>query len=98
MEKRCPLCERTLGTINIDEHHLIPKTFRGKDTGSIHRICHSKVHATFSERELLNYYHTWERLKEHSEIIKFVKWVQNKPPGFYDSNKDTGERNQKRRR
>lgn len=98
VEKVCPLCSRLLGTINIDEHHLIPKTFKGKDTETIHKICHSKIHSTFTERELLNYYHTWERIKDHSEMIKFITWVQKKPVDFYSSNKDSTERNQKRRR
>lgn len=94
----CPLCGRELGTINIDEHHLIPKTFKGRDTETIHKICHSKIHSTFTERELLNFYHTWGRIKEHSEIEKFIKWVRNKPSDFYSSNRDSTERNNKRRR
>ena len=51
----CPLCNRELGTEWIDEHHLIPKTFKGKETITLHRICHEKIHSTFSERELYNY-------------------------------------------
>lgn len=97
-EIKCPLCHRELGDINIDEHHLIPKTFKGKDTEKIHKICHQKIHATFSERELLNYYHTWERLREHSEIEKFIKWVSKRDISFYDVSKDTNDRNKKRRR
>lgn len=31
-------------------------------------------------------------------MIKFIKWVQKKPAEFYSSNKDSVERNQKRRR
>lgn len=95
---KCPLCLRPLGDVNIDGHHLIPKTFKGKDPQVIHRICHRKIHATFTERELLNYYHTWDRLREHSEIEKFVKWVAKKDPGFYDGSKETNERHSKRKR
>ena len=97
-DKLCPLCDRPLGDINIDEHHLIPKTFKGRDTETIHKICHSKIHSVFSERELLNYYHTWSRIREHSEIEKFIKWVRSKPIDFYSSNRDSNERNSKRRR
>lgn len=81
------MCGRELGDENIDEHHLIPKTFKGKEKSLIHRVCHVKIHATFTERELANWYHTWERLQSHEEIEKFVKWVKNKPPHFYDNSK-----------
>lgn len=97
-KNKCPLCNRELGDINIDEHHLTPKTFGGKETESLHRICHQKIHSCISERELLNYYHTWERLKSHSEIEKFIKWVKNKSPSFFDTSKDSNERNKKRRK
>ena len=62
----------------VDEHHLVPKTFGGKETFTLHRICHRKIHATFTERELLNYYNTFERLRDHTEIQKFVAWVKKK--------------------
>ena len=96
--QKCPLCNRELGDVNIDKHHLIPKTFGGKDTELIHKICHRKLHATFTERELLNFYHTWERIKDHSEIEKFVKWVSKKPSDYYSSTEETNERYGKRRR
>jgi 5-methylcytosine-specific restriction endonuclease McrA len=79
----CPLCGRPLGTDNVDRHHLIPKTFKGKEQFAIHKICHRKIHATFSERELLHAYHTWDALKGNEEIRAFIGWVAKKPPGFY---------------
>ena len=93
----CPICLRPLGTVNIDEHHLVPKTFKGKDTITLHRVCHRKIHATLSERELLHHYYTIERLLEHEEIQKFVKWVAKKPPEFYDGSKETADRKRRRR-
>jgi 5-methylcytosine-specific restriction endonuclease McrA len=96
MNSTCQLCGRPLGTIRIEDHHLVPKTFKGRDTISIHRICHQKIHATFSERELLTYYHTVERLLEHEQIIKFVNWVKKRPIDFYDKNDDTAARRRRR--
>lgn len=93
----CPLCDRPLGTENVDRHHLIPKTFKGKEMVSLHRICHRKIHATFTERELLNYYHTIERLRENEDISKFVTWVSKKPLEFYDGSQETNKRKAKRR-
>jgi hypothetical protein len=91
----CPLCDRPLGRV-ADDHHLIPKTFKGKETVRLHKICHRKIHATFTERELLNYFHTVERLREHDEIAKFIKWVAKKDPDFYDSSRETTNRRGKR--
>ena len=93
----CPLCNRPLGT-RIDKHHLKPKTFGGRDTFLIHKICHSKIHSVFSERELDKYYHTVERLLENEHIQNFVKWVSKKDPEFYEKTKDTQTRKRKRRR
>jgi len=79
----CPLCGRPLGTVNIDRHHLIPKSMKGREQFPIHKICHRKIHATFSERELLHAYHTWEALRDDADIRAFIDWVAKKPPGFY---------------
>jgi hypothetical protein len=79
----CPLCGRELGAVNIDRHHLVPKTFKGKEQFPIHKICHRKIHSAFTERELLRSYHTWEALRGHEEIRAFIEWVARKPPDFY---------------
>ena len=98
-ESNCPICNRPLGDSKLIQfHHLIPKTFNGKDGINLHPICHRKIHATFSERELLNHYHTVERIIEHEEIIKFVHWVKNKHVDFYSKNDETIHRKSKRRK
>jgi hypothetical protein len=94
----CPLCNRELGDVNVDEHHLIPKMHKGKEKEKLHRVCHTKIHSVFTEAELADYYHTWDRLRENEQISKFIKWVQKKSPDWYDRNIETRERNGKRRR
>ena len=94
----CPLCQRDIPHKRGEDHHLMPKTFKGKELVYIHRICHRKIHATFTERELKNYYHTIERLLEDETIQTFVKWVANKDPDFYVSTRETKTRKGKRRR
>jgi hypothetical protein len=81
----CPLCEREL-VEPMNRHHLLPLSKGGKGTPTLimHKICHSKVHAVLNEKELRDYYHTIERLRDHEEIAKFIKWVKKKPPEFYD--------------
>lgn len=98
MSDVCPLCGRMIPTDAVDHHHLIPKTFKGKGTIGLHRICHRKIHSVFSERELLKYYHTIERIMEHDDIKIFVEWVKTKHPDFYLSSRDSNNRKQSRRR
>ena len=82
-ESLCPLCGRLLGSVNVDRHHLVPKKFKGTEQFLVHKICHRKIHSTFTERELLKSYHTWEALRGSEEIRTFIAWVAKKDPGFY---------------
>lgn len=89
----CPLCHRPLEPgPSVDEHHLVPRSEGGKIKAVIHRICHRKIHATFSERELTQGFSTWQALQAHPEIAAFVKWVANKPPAFYDNSRRPARR------
>lgn len=99
MSDICPICGRLFGDEKlIQYHHLIPKTFKGTTGINIHRICHQKIHATFTNKELLHHYHTVERLVDHPEMIKFINWIKTKPLDFYDKNDDTKHRHNKRRK
>lgn len=84
-EPLCPLCSRPLAE-PANKHHLVPVSRGGRHTPTVtmHKICHDKIHAVLTEKELKRYYHTIERLLEHEEIARFVKWLQRKPPEFYD--------------
>ena len=89
----CPLCGRQLEPgPSVDEHHLIPKSQGGKTKALIHRICHRKIHATFSERELAQNFSNWPALAVHPEIATFLRWVANKPPTFYDNSRRPARR------
>ena len=94
IEENCPLCGRTLGDVNVDRHHLVPKAFKGKEQFFVHKICHRKIHSVFTERELMLKYHTWEALQAHPDMYLFIAWVARKPPAFYattaTSNKKKG--------
>ncbi len=84
------------GTYNA--HHLIPATFKGRETVDLHIVCHDKLHHVLSEREMQHYYNTIERLLEHEEVLKFVKWIKKQSPEFYTKHKDTHDRKRKRKR
>lgn len=81
----CALCNRALAE-PYNRHHLIPISEGGRHTQTLllHKICHDKIHAVFTEKELKRYYHTMERLHQHEEVSKFIKWVRKKEPQFYD--------------
>jgi hypothetical protein len=91
------MCKRELGGYST-AHHLVPKERGGKETIDLHKICHNKIHSTFTNYELEKYYHTIERLLENDDIRNFMKWLQNKPIDFYIGSKDTNDRKKKRRR
>jgi len=79
------LCSRPLADPS-NKHHLIPISKGGRNTPTIlmHKICHDKIHAVLTEMELKRHYYTIERLQAHEEISKFIRWLRNKPPEFYD--------------
>lgn len=93
----CPLCGRELiDGPTVNAHHLIPKTFKGNVTVLIHTICHSKIHSVLTERELLQHYHTIDRLQEHPEIEKFIRWVAKKDPEFRSRNETHRQKSRRR--
>jgi len=81
----CALCNRQLAE-PFNRHHLVPVSKGGRHTQTLlqHKICHDKIHAVFTETELKRHYHTVERLHQHEEVSKFIKWIAKKEPQFYD--------------
>ena len=80
---------------SLNEHHLVPRTYGGRATVTLHRICHAKIHAALSEQELRDRYHTVASLRAHPEIASFLRWVARKPPEFTDGHA-TGRGKRKR--
>ena len=93
---KCPICQRELGEINVDEHHLLPKTFKGRETVLLHKICHKTIHSLIRTRELFTYYYTVERILEREDIQKFVAWIKNKPLDFDVKSKESNGRKKHR--
>ncbi len=69
---------------SVNEHHLVPRRFRGRHAIRLHRVCHDKIHAVLSDRALNDHYHTIDRLRGHPEIARFIAWVARKPPDYVD--------------
>lgn len=93
----CAPCGRPMfAGPSVDEHHLVPASFGGKEKVPMHRICHQKIHATFSEKALAarfhTFFHTFDRLRHHEDMRKFIAWVRKKHPEFHDASRFSQER------
>ena len=83
----CPICDREMWKgPSIDKHHFLPKCKGGRDTEYLHKVCHRKIHSLWTENELAKEYNNVSIIISHPEIIKFIKWISNKEPDFYDRN------------
>jgi hypothetical protein len=80
----CPICGRPMVEGgSVDRHHLVPRSRGGRETVCLHRICHRKLHALWSEVELAKLFHDVETIRAHPEIRRFVAWLRNKPATFW---------------
>ena len=80
----CPLCKRKIPSSQKDAHHLIPKSYGGKKTVLLHRICHRQIHALFSEVELARQLNSVELLRGSEDLQSFIKWVKSKQDDFFE--------------
>jgi 5-methylcytosine-specific restriction enzyme A len=91
----CPLCLRPIPRdAKSSRHHLVPRLKGGTHKGTVrlHQICHSAIHARFSESELAKRLADIESLRSDPEIAAFIAWVQTKPPGFHAPTRMTRDR------
>jgi hypothetical protein len=65
---------------------MVPKCKGGKATEFLHKICHRKIHSIWTEKELEREFNNADKIREHEEIQKFIKFVSKKEPDFYDKN------------
>jgi len=81
---KCELCGREILAGKESSHHLIPKCRDGKygPVAILHEICHKQIHALFDEKMLSKHYNTIEKLKARPDIVRFIKWIRKKDPGF----------------
>lgn len=74
----CPLCGRP--NFHPSDHHMIPKSRGGRTTKTICGDCHNIIHATFSNKELEEEYHTVEALLKHPTILKAIAFLRKQDP------------------
>jgi 5-methylcytosine-specific restriction protein A len=96
----CPLCDRPIPPdAKSSRHHLTPRLKGGTHLGTVrlHQICHSAIHARFSETELATKLADVDALRADPEIAAFVEWVKTKPPGFHAPTRMTRGRREARK-
>lgn len=87
-KQKCELCGLNAF---LTKHHLIPKrvsrsTKYSKDLKTdkenflwICEVCHSQIHALYSEQELRDNYNTLDKLLAAPEFAKFIAWKKKHP-------------------
>jgi hypothetical protein len=99
-EDVCPLCGRAIPpNAKASRHHLTPKLKGGTNgaTVRLHQICHSAIHARYSEAEIARRLADLDSLASDPELKRFVAWVRTKPDDFYARTRLTKERRASRR-
>ena len=97
----CPLCERPIPPrARSSLHHLTPKLKGGTHRGTVrlHQICHSAIHARYSEAEIARRLADVAALLSDPEIARFVAWVRDKPDDFHAATRMTRDRRGAQRR
>lgn len=97
----CALCGRRIPSgAKSSRHHLTPKLKGGAKlpTVRLHQICHSAIHARFSEAELARRLNDVASLRAEPEIARFVEWVRTKPDDFHAGTRMSSDRKGARRR
>lgn len=82
----CPLCDRSIPAhARSSRHHLTPRLKGGTHRGTVrlHQICHSAIHARYSEAEIARRLADLDSLRADEELSRFVAWVRTKPDDFH---------------
>ncbi len=99
-DPHCPLCDRPIPPgAKSSRHHLTPK-LKGGANGEIvrlHQICHSAIHARFSEAEIARRLADVDSLRRDPEMARFLEWVRTKPADFHAPTRMTKTRKGARR-
>ena len=94
-QETCALCGRAIPHhARASRHHLVPKLKGGArlPTVRLHQICHSAIHARFSEAELARHLADVESLRADPEMARFIAWVATKPDDFHAPTRMTAKR------
>ncbi len=94
----CVLCGRPIPPgAKSSLHHLTPRLKGGTHLGTVrlHQICHSAIHARYTEAEIARHLAAPDALRDDPELARFVAWVQTKPDDFHAPTRRTRSRTAK---
>ena len=74
----CPICEREVDVKDTTEHHLVPKSKKGKEKVAMCIACHKMLHKLISNKDMAKIYNTIEKLREHEGVQNWVEWVSKR--------------------
>jgi 5-methylcytosine-specific restriction enzyme A len=66
---------------------------RVRGTVRLHQICHSAIHARYSEVEIARRFADVDSLKADPELARFAAWVCSKPADFHARTRRAKRRN-----
>lgn len=73
----CAICDRVIPEpLLAEEHHLVPKCFKGKETVTVCMPCGDQIHNLFTPKELRDAYNTVRALKEEPRMQKWIRWIR----------------------
>lgn len=75
----CQLCKRNMPEELLEEHHLVPKCKKGRETIDVCRPCGDQIHQFYTPSELSKKYNTLEKLLAEEKIQNWIKWISKKP-------------------
>ena len=96
----CVLCGRPIPPeARSSLHHLTPRLKGGTHRGTVrlHQICHSAIHARYTEGEIARQLADPEALRADPELARFADWVRTKPDDFHAPTRRSKGRTAKRR-
>ena len=96
----CALCNRPIPPgARSSLHHRTPKLKGGARLGTVrlHQICHSAIHARYTEAEIARHLADPASLRADPELAGFVAWVRTKPDDFHAPTRAARARTAKRR-
>jgi 5-methylcytosine-specific restriction endonuclease McrA len=78
----CQLCGRQFARGDLTRHHCKPREAGGtsEDVELLCRMCHSMIHATYTNQTLAAVYPTIDQLRRAPELQRFIRWVRKQPP------------------
>ena len=65
-------------------------------TVHLHQICHSAIHARYSEAEIARRLADTDRLKGDPALAEFLAWIKTKPDDFHAPTRQTRSRRETR--